>query len=475
VEQLSEDILRYLESRPVMARPDTMVYRLSRFTKRNRWGVAAVAAVAASLAAGAAVSLTQARVAQQRFQDVRKLARRFIELDDDVARLPGSTAVREKMVATALDYLDNLARSAGNDSSLLHELGQAYAKVAYAQGAPGQANLGKIEDSLRNMRKAIEFERRAAALDPSYKVPLATTQSNAAYDEMLVGRLKEARQDLEASAALLDQLRAAKPDDAETLRVAASVATRRADLTEYEGHSKDGLPFLQQAQQLSSEYARVKGDNNARAGHHLISTLLATALADNDRFEDALKVLRDSEPIIDGLLAVEPENPTYIRQKMAMYNYRGSIYDDETDHSMGKPAEAVAAYRQYVALAQHLVDSDPNNASARFSLGIAYFHLSYPLGKLDPPEALRAAQRSVAIFEADLARKPKDRLLRSRRARALRHLAYAWERNHRRADARHAIQEALAVQQQLLSETPSDGAEREQVAISQKLLDSLRQ
>ena len=121
VEQFSEDILRYLENRPVAARPDTFVYRLSRFTARNRWGVAATAAVVISLTAGALISLSEARVAQQRFQQVRKLAGRFIELHDDVARLPGSTRVREKLVATALDYLDNLARSAGNDPELLHE------------------------------------------------------------------------------------------------------------------------------------------------------------------------------------------------------------------------------------------------------------------------------------------------------------------------------------------------------------------
>jgi serine/threonine protein kinase len=138
VEQFSEDIRRYLENRPVTARPDTLVYRLSRFTARNPWGIAAVAALVLSLASGTAVSLSQARTAQQRFQQVRKLAGRFIELHDDVARLPGSTAVRAKMVATALDYLDNLARSAGNDSELLHELGQAYAKVADAQGGRGR-------------------------------------------------------------------------------------------------------------------------------------------------------------------------------------------------------------------------------------------------------------------------------------------------------------------------------------------------
>ena len=474
VEQFSEDILRYLEHRPVAARPDTLVYRLSRFTARNRWAIGAAAAVVLSLAAGTVVSLAQASVARQRFQQVRKLAGRFIELESDVARLPGSTAVREKMVATALDYLDNLARSAGSDASLLHELGQAYAKVAEAQGAPGQANLGKTDDSVRNLGKAIELERRAAALDPQYAVASATLQAQAAYDEMLVGRLPEARRNLESAATILDGLRAAKPDDAEVVRLAASVAVRRYDLMGYEGHEKDGLPFIQQARQLAGQYAQMKGDTKSRAGMHLISTLLAASLLENERYEEALEVLRESDVIIDGLLADEPDNPTFLRQKMAAANYRGDIYDNETGHALGKPEEAIASDRVYVAMAQRLADADPNNASARLSLAIACYKLSYPLGKVDPAESLRLARRAVALFDEDLARKPNDRLLRSRRARALRHLAYALDRNGQRSAAREAIDEAIATQEKLLAETPGDGSEREQVELSRTAREGVR-
>ena len=470
VEQFSEDILRYLENRPVTARPDTVVYRLSRFTARNRWGIAAVAAVVISLAAGTTVSLSQARVASQRFQQVRKLAGRFIELHDDVARLPGSTEVREKLVATALDYLDNLARSAGNDSELLNELGQAYAKVANAQGAPGQANLGKTEDALSNFRKAIEFERRASAINPRYAVQLATLQSQLAYLAMLSGHPGEAKQNLDSSAVLLARLRAANPGDTELLMLAASVATRHGDLMEYEGHSRDGLPFFQQARDFAAEYARIKPDNFARARLHLISTLLATSLAENERYGDALAVLHDAQGLMDRLLADEPQNPTFLRQQMSAVNYETGIYDNESGKGLGKPEEAVNAGRRYVALAKQLADADPRNASARLSLAIAYYKVSYPLGKIDPPASLQMAKNSLAIFDDDLSRAPNDRLLRSRRARALRHLAYSFDRNHRRLEARQAVEQAIAIQRQLLDEAPSDGAEREQLQLSRNVL-----
>lgn len=470
VEQFSEDILRHLQQRPVLARPDTIGYRVSRFAARNRWSIAAGAAIAISLGAGTAVSLSEAGVARQRFQQVRTLAGRFIEMQDDVARLPGSTKVREKMVATALDYLDSLSRSAGKDAGLLHEIGDAYLKVANAQGAPGQPNLGRTDDALASFRKAIEFDRRAASLNPAYRARLADVESQSAYLSMLAGHLPEARSDLANAAAVLRQLRAEKPEDPDVLALAASVALHQGDLTVYEGHGPDRLQFWQQARQLTADYARIRQDNLSRARLHLITGLVALALDENQRYDEALATLHEGEPLIDSLLAMEPDNPVYLRQKMSEANYFSQIFYDETGNSLQNPAAAVAAGRRHVELAERLAAGDSNNASARLSLAIAYYRLSYPLGKTAPAEALVLAHKALQIFDSDLARKPSDRLLRSRRARALRYLAYALESNQRRLEARQAATEAVAIQRQLLDETPTDSSEREQIALTEKVL-----
>jgi eukaryotic-like serine/threonine-protein kinase len=470
VEQFSEDIRRYLENLPVTARPDTFLYRVSRFSKRNRWSIAAAGAVVLSLAVGTGVALYQRNVARQRFDQVRKLANSFLQLHDDVARLPGSTAVREKMVATALDYLDNLGRSAGRDADLLNEVGMAYAKVARVQGAPGQPNLGKTDEALSNFRKAIDFERRAASLDPKYGPALADLQSIFAYVAMLSGHSEEARKNLEEAATLVDRLRAEKPNDPGLLMTAAVVAVHRGDLTAYEGHAENGLPFYQQAFAFSRDYARVKPGNFATEREHLASTLVADALTENGRYDEALATLHETQPLIDGLLVAEPDNPVYLRDKMTVANYESTIYDNETGKSLNKPAEAVAAGKEYVALAQRLVDADPQNASARLSLGIACYKLSYPLGKTDPGEALSMARRAIKIFDEELARTPKDRLLRSRRAIALRYLSYALNRSHKPDEARQAAEQAIEVERQLLQESPSDATERDELETSQAAL-----
>jgi serine/threonine-protein kinase len=72
--QLGEDIARYLDGRPVLARPDTLAYRARRFVGRNRTAVGAVGLLAASLAAfGIAAGWQARRAAEER--DAARLER----------------------------------------------------------------------------------------------------------------------------------------------------------------------------------------------------------------------------------------------------------------------------------------------------------------------------------------------------------------------------------------------------------------
>ena len=64
VEQFSEDIRRHLDGLPVIARPDTVGYRTTKFVARHKAGVAAAAVLVLTLAAGVVATAWQARVAR---------------------------------------------------------------------------------------------------------------------------------------------------------------------------------------------------------------------------------------------------------------------------------------------------------------------------------------------------------------------------------------------------------------------------
>jgi len=65
VDAFADDLRRYLDGEPVLARPDALGYRVGKFVRRHRVGVAAVATSLVLLGAGLAGTTWQARRAQQ--------------------------------------------------------------------------------------------------------------------------------------------------------------------------------------------------------------------------------------------------------------------------------------------------------------------------------------------------------------------------------------------------------------------------
>jgi serine/threonine protein kinase len=127
VEQFSEDIRRHLEGLPVIARKDTLGYRAGKFIQRHKAGVAAAALILIILLAGIEATGRQARLAERRFDDVRKLANSLLfEVHSAIENLPGATSARELLTKRALEYLDKLAAEAGDDPQLQRELAAAY-------------------------------------------------------------------------------------------------------------------------------------------------------------------------------------------------------------------------------------------------------------------------------------------------------------------------------------------------------------
>ncbi|MDQ4123355.1 MAG: protein kinase [Acidobacteriota bacterium] len=162
VEQFSEDVRRYLENLPVFARRDYFAYRMAKFVNRNRTPVFASVLMALALFGATFFSIWQARRAnaeraraERRFNDVRKLANSVLyDYHDAVENLPGSTAVRQKMLSDSISYLNDLSQEAGSDRQLLSEIGAAYLKIGDVQGKPFAANTGDTKAAFESYRKA---------------------------------------------------------------------------------------------------------------------------------------------------------------------------------------------------------------------------------------------------------------------------------------------------------------------------------
>ena len=106
--QLAEDIGRYTEGLPVIARKDTFTYRASKFIGRNKVGAAAAAVVLLAILAGLTTSIWQARVARGERAKAEGVSR-FLETML-LASSPTSTFRKRKNDASVRDVLDEASK-----------------------------------------------------------------------------------------------------------------------------------------------------------------------------------------------------------------------------------------------------------------------------------------------------------------------------------------------------------------------------
>lgn len=140
VEQLSEDVGRHLAGHPVLARPDTLGYRLGKFARRHRWGVlAAAAALAGIVAFTAAVAVQAGRIAHERDR-----ANQVSGLLVDLFQIADPTGTRGSTV-TAREILDRgalrvrrLEGQPETQAMLFETLADLYANLALYGEAAGQ-------------------------------------------------------------------------------------------------------------------------------------------------------------------------------------------------------------------------------------------------------------------------------------------------------------------------------------------------
>jgi serine/threonine-protein kinase len=132
VQHLADDLQRYLERRPILARKASPSYRIGKFVDRHRVSVVAASLVTVSLVSATVVSVTQARQAEQaRQRAVTALNRSesvssfLISLfqSSDPMQLSEDTLVARAVLTRGLARVDELAGQPEVQARLLDALG----------------------------------------------------------------------------------------------------------------------------------------------------------------------------------------------------------------------------------------------------------------------------------------------------------------------------------------------------------------
>ncbi len=134
VEALCADLERAQQHQPVLARDHQRGYLLTRWLHRNRWSIAAVAAVIVSLMVGLGAALWQGReAARQRDEAVRERARleaiqqAVFHMFRSAGETRGSQATASEVLDSAAQRIqDEFARDTAAGAPTLHALGELY-------------------------------------------------------------------------------------------------------------------------------------------------------------------------------------------------------------------------------------------------------------------------------------------------------------------------------------------------------------
>ncbi len=366
VGQFSEDLRRYLEGLPVIARKDTFAYRTSKFVGRHKIGLAVAASVALFLIGATIVATWEARraneqriLAERHFEQVRRLANSLMfEIHDSVKDLAGSTPTRRLIVSRALEYLDGLASDAGGNVALQRELATAYEKIGDIQGNPYSANIGDTDGALASYKKAVHIRE---SLGPSG----VTTDS-----QMDLGRSYRALGDI------MDQ----KGDVGQTIR-----------------HYRHSLQIYTRLAENEPQNPAVQ-DELARAYETLGDGLGRTANADAEILANYKKSLAISEELLR-------RDSSNAKRKRAVAINLMKIGGASDPHQ----PEAIAALRKGVAALESLAAADPNNGRARREVGWGYKQLgTTQVAAKDYHRAVESLQKSLAIKESFAVADPQN-------------------------------------------------------------------
>ncbi len=439
---LAADIRRHLEGLPVTARAATFSYLASRFVRRHAWGVAAVCAVVISLGAGLGVAARQARIAGERFREVRQLANRFLfEFDDSVRNLPGATRSRELVVRTAQDYLGRLSRDAPGDIALTGELAAAYARLGEIQGYAGAASLGRNADALISYRRSEQLwseVKSARPRDVTALRSLASVQMNIGLIFIRDEHLDEAGRYYTTSADSWKAALSVAPDDPETIRQAITGWLAIGDYRQSVDDGGGALDAYQQALDFSRRPVDKAAEAKRRNAEAITLSRLGLHYSGLNQPDKARAYHEESLAMRLENLKLTPLVPATRRSVATGYENLGSVFDSTQTLSLGDPAAAEINYRRALDLKHEAAAADPNDNDSRAGGILDAMRLCETLAVVRPADAIPYCREATsATTEGSTA------ALKEYAALAEIGMARAYLALHRPADAQAAAESAL--------------------------------
>ncbi len=407
-EELAEDIRRYLLGLPVHARPGTSLYRTGKFLRRHRSVAAAAFLVATSLIAGIVIANREARIARERFDQVREFVRAvLVDIHGQLTDIPGAAKARQALVAYVDDYLKRVAaQHSGDDRALAPEFATTYLRLGQMQGATKEAVA-----SFEKGRLLLERMHRNGDLNPADSLVLARLRLAAGSALLDLGENPQGFDSLAAAIEIANRISRTSGWNAGAEMVKASADCRLAryyrvqyKLPEAEQHAREAIVVTQEV------LRRGNGTNEAYEALNDARNVLAGILRRQGRWQQSLDIYQTVLADTEQRAAANPQSAGLQRELARSHQLLGDMVAGAPGHSEDELAFHV---RSAIAIAERLAAADPFDKTAQTELGE---YLSSGAEAFFKPaqwdEGLRYLRRALPIFENVLKAEPGNSMTR---------------------------------------------------------------
>lgn len=451
-EQMAEDVRRYEAGLPVMARADSLRYRAGKFVRRNLTAVVAATAGVIALAAGMATTFYQARIAriekqraERMFNGARELANSFIfEIEREIAKLPGSTTARGKLVSRATKYLDGLAQDSEGNPVLQRELASAYVKLGEVLGRPDAANLGDTAGSLESFRKAVQIREeltREAGGGADLQEELADAYNLYASLLRVKGDYKASLDYDRKALTICEGLTAADPKNPVRRRRLAEAYTAVGGSLSQLGRWDEVLETRRKPLEIYRQLVAEDPSGAHRAGLALAGNRMASILSRNGQKTEAVRQYREVLALRKAIAGERPQE-TGPRINVAGTQLSLGVALTQT----GQHAEAKPLLDSAIGIYRAIADADSKDARIHSLLSTAYLRQAENLDATGShTEALALLGRSKAIRERLAESNPLNVGARGEVAEILAAIGKTYEGMERFEQALKSQREAVAI------------------------------
>ena len=390
-QEMSADIGRYLETRPVLARAPSRWYVSRRFCARNKAATSIAAALLVAVLAGLVAFSWQARraeqqraVAQRRFDEARRLIHTVIhDIQPKLAALNGSVTLRKSLIEETLVYLEALGKDAAGNPALTRELIDSYVELASVAGDPGVSNTGDPQHAGEILGKADQLAEalyRSGATDFASIQTLLLFYNAQARHIMFYGSAQAAEKYAQRAVTAAERLAAKNPGDSlAAARLGAALITLGNVRAYIDQTPQEEIALLERSLAIWQRLLKEKPTEAVQRNAALTYKTLAGAWAERREFRRSLDAALKARDLDAALLHDKPASPA---AQMALAFDFGSI--GWAWYKLGIYPKAVESLRESVAIREQVVKANPaDNQSAD--------RLAYALGVLAEAEADRGA------------------------------------------------------------------------------------